>query len=79
VVVLSLHMELVQGKEREAAEALLARTRAEEWTILRQWAAEITALGESAATGERMLVVPARPGELEAAVAALRLRVAGAE
>jgi len=68
---LDLSLVIGEGGEREAAEQCLAQMRQYQWQILRQFAAEVTALGESVAAGERMLVVPA--SELGAAFSALRL------
>lgn len=77
--VLVLHLTLELDRAAECARELRTRLQPDQWMILRQLAAEVTAEGESAATGERVLVVPARPGELEAAVKSLRLQVAGRE
>lgn len=68
---LDLTLTVGAGREHEAAKMCLARMRQYQWQILRQFAAEVTALGESAAAGERMVVLPA--SEIGAALSALRL------
>ena len=76
--VLAIEVHVDDGREPECARALRDRLRPSQWRILRQLAAEITALGESEAAGSRVLVVPA--AELEADLPReLRVRLAGRE
>jgi hypothetical protein len=76
--VLNLAIVFDDRRVVECARALLEQLPKDQWYLLRQLAAEITALGESAAAGQRMLVVPA--ASLELALEAFgNLRVAGRE
>jgi hypothetical protein len=72
---LELVLQLHEGKSVELARLCAERMRPSEWQLLREFAAEVTSLGESMAAGTRILVVPA--AELGQAVEALGLKVAG--
>lgn len=75
--VLNLHLCVREGCELEAVRQLQTALRAPEWKILAQLSAEVVSRWESAAQGQRVLFVPAAPGEAELALRALRLREAG--
>lgn len=72
---LDLTIQLVEGKSVELARLCHERMRASEWQLLREFAAEVTALGESLAAGTRVVVVPA--AEAGKAIEDLGLKPAG--
>lgn len=56
---LDLTIQLAEGKSVELARLCRERMRDSEWQLLREFAAEVTALGETLSAGEAMIVVPA--------------------
>jgi imidazoleglycerol phosphate dehydratase HisB len=76
--VLSLSVEIPVGDETNVARFLHERMRPAEWMVLRQFALAVTMLGESAAAGRQMVVLPMQEAGVEATVEvagrALRLR-----
>lgn len=56
---LDLVIQLAEGKAVELARLCRERMRDSEWQLLREFAAEVTALGETLSAGEAMIVVPA--------------------
>lgn len=60
---LDLTVQLVEGKSVELARLCRQRMRDREWQLLREFAAEVTALGESLAAGEAIVVCRAADAE----------------
>jgi hypothetical protein len=60
---LDLVLQLVEGKAPELARVARGKMRDSEWQLLREFAAEVVALGESLSCGEAMLVIPAVDAE----------------
>lgn len=70
-VVVNVTLTFESHRTPEVAKSLQARLPDPQWQAVRALAAEIVALGESQAAGERILVVPAR--ELDSVAKHLRV------
>lgn len=77
--VLNLQLTVDERHVVEAAKALQQRLPPSQWKVLVQMAAEIVARHEAVTTGQRVLVVPARPEEVAEVARAAGFQVAGAD
>lgn len=66
--VLNLSLAIPVGEETEVAKHLQAQMQQAEWQVLRQFAQAVTFLGESAAAGTHMVVLPMRAEGMEATI-----------
>lgn len=68
VKALALSVVIPVGDETNVARFLQQQMRPAEWEILRQFSQAVTFLGESAAAGTQMVVLPMRAAGVEATV-----------